>query len=164
MEVELNQNSRLGLLGLGLSLGCLFLLLMSMLGRPHTPEPKLFTWLDFQVWQGERAYQRELATLRREAEGLVALLTASPQPVRAQLQVVHLKQVTAAGVPALHYQRQLLLEAGLAVEAWTVGAGSYESAQEAVEILVESLLPPTSSASPPFMFTLYLPLVVCDGI
>ena len=142
MEYELDLRSKtyrylfgglLILAGLGM---------LGYLGAQVTVEARLFTWRDWQVWQGERAYRQELAGLQQAAEALAALLAGPPNPVRAQLTAAEIAALTAHGLPALSYQRQQLLAAAQAVEQWAVGADSRQAAEAALSQSFRALVVP----------------------
>ena len=119
------------------------LLLLGLLGFFFTPQQGgkagVLTWTEWQVLQRQRAYQRELGRLQRDAEDLTTLLNGRPDPVRGQLTAERIVQDHAEGQPALERQRQLILEAAQSVGAWSVGAISREAARDALERALEAL-------------------------
>lgn len=95
--------------------------------------PQVLSWSGWQLLRAERAYQRELERLQREADGLVELLNQSSDPVRAQITAERIAKQYASGEPALAHPRALLITAANAVQDWSVGVVDDQVAQEALQ-------------------------------
>lgn len=118
-------------------LAALLLVLLGGLGWSVTPTtaagaPRLLTWEDWQANKVRRQAAAELGQLRRECDGLAALLQDAPDPVRAGLALARVQQLAAAGSPLLAEQRQALLAAAEAVNSWAAGAETQPAAAEAL--------------------------------
>jgi hypothetical protein len=112
-----------------------------ILGRAFTPiPPRPFTWTDWQVRQARAAYAAELASLRRDAEALAALVNSpTPDPVQTQIVAEQISSRWQAGLSALSERRSVLVTAAQAVSDWAVGATPAEPARQAVQAALRSL-------------------------
>lgn len=136
--------------------GLILILFFSWVGCLVTPirheKPGLLTWAEWQVLKGARAYQAELTQLQQEIDQLAEMLTQTPDPVRAQLTAARLVQAYGTGEPALQAPREGLIQAALAVQAWAIGADTWETAQAAVNTTSQTLATlsvPAPEPSPP---------------
>jgi hypothetical protein len=136
MELDLTRHRWI----LPLLLSVCLLAALIQIGRACTPESgALLTWADWRVLQGRQAYRLQLQALQRQAEALVELVNAPPDPVLAQLAADQTARQTREGHPALTFQRQLLDSAAQAVRDWAVGAGERAAARQALQAALQSL-------------------------
>lgn len=132
--------------------GLLFITLVGVMGWRMTPltpagAPRFLTWDDWQAFHIRQQVARELAALRRESQALADLLQDTPDPVRAGLALTRIRQLTAGGQPILASQRQALLDAAQAVNAWAAGAETQADATAALQAVIRALAEPTVSPS-----------------
>lgn len=139
MEIDLSGVKKEGwtLAGIGLAV----IIMLMLLGRAFTPPSGgLLTWQEWQIRKARQAYLAERQELRLTAERLAALLTAAPDPARAQVVVQEARQRVAQGrVETLQGERETLLLAAQAVLDWASGMGDYNRAVDAVQSLLSRL-------------------------
>ncbi len=140
MEIEIHRSELESLIG---ALALALVVVLGLIGWRVTPvedgRPRVLTREDWQALKARRAFREELDRLRREAESLSDLLDARPDPVRAGLALDRARQLAAGGHPALAAQREALLAAAEAVNAWAAGAADYAEARAALQGAVETL-------------------------
>jgi hypothetical protein len=139
MEVELEFNKSWHWYWL-LPLTLLVLAGLGALGRIVTPPgEKLLTWSEWQVLQARQAYRRELIVLHQDVETLADLLSAGPDPVRAQLAVEQVLVHTQQGQEMLVTQREAVTLAATALRDWAIGADDRQTAVTALDQAIQSL-------------------------
>ncbi len=112
---------------------------LGALGKSLAPD-RLLTWTEWQILKEERAYDRELAALRRQTEALAEILDGNPDAVRGQwLYEETLRLVNEQRVEALEPERQAVLQAAQAVRDWSLGQIPKEQAIHALEQAVREL-------------------------
>ena len=112
------------------AIGLLIAVLLGVLGWFVLPGGDVLTWTEWQVFQQQRSYQRELARLTLDADRLAGLLGNDiPEPVRAQLILEQvLGDLNASTHPALQIQVDAMLLANDGVYAWVEGVGRKDEA------------------------------------
>lgn len=114
-----------------------------LLGRAITPEtPQVLSWTNWQTLKAERSYQRELGKLREDVGRLTELLNNRPDPVETQILAQRMLNNLEEGHPALLYQRELVAQAAISVQDWSVGALDRQFAVDSLEIAIASLATP----------------------
>jgi len=103
--------------------------LTGFLGWHVTPEDRILSWTEWQIFKQQRVYQHELRILTHNADRLAGLLEAYPDPVRGQLvtESVNL-DLSTLSQPSLDIQRDALHLAGEAVLHWALGTGDRDTA------------------------------------
>ncbi len=139
MEIDLSGVKKEGWTPAGIGLAVIIVLML--LGRAFTPDGGgLLTWQEWQIRKARQAYLAERQELRLTAERLAALLTAAPDPARAQVVVQEARRRAAQGrVETLQGERETLLLAAQAVLDWASGMGDYNRAVDAVQSLLSRL-------------------------
>ena len=116
---------------------------MAQIGQNVTPmdtgEPRLLGWSDWRLLQAERAYAKELSTLRVDAMQLATTLDLRPNPVATQLLIEQIARHTKEGNPTLAGARLALENAALNVRDWSTGTLDRDTAilsvQDALALL-----------------------------
>jgi hypothetical protein len=122
----------------------LVLVILGLIGQPYTRTgsegySQVLSWDGWRWFLMEQQYQAQLKQLQQEANLLIEMLNASPDPVNAQLFRERVERQYRSGSPLLAYARKLLLTAAANVQDWTVGAVTYEHAAASIDQLVKAL-------------------------
>jgi hypothetical protein len=101
------------------------LVCMAQIGQNATPmdagAPRLLGWSDWQLLQAQRAYTKELSSLRTDAMQLSRVLDLKPNPVTTQFLIEQIAQDTKEGDASLAGARLALQNAALNVRDWSTG-------------------------------------------
>jgi len=136
IEIDLSENWWITLLPIVIAV----LVVLAAIGAAVTPaEGGILTPYEWQLRKAEREFHRELAELRDGAEELAALLNKSPDPVRGGMIADNIQALAMDGLPALELQRQAVTAAAEAVRLWTMGGGTREQAEIAVNNAIDAL-------------------------
>jgi len=113
---------------------------ITLLGRAITPEPPhILSWTNWQMFKAERRYHREQGNLREDVVILAELLNQRPDPVQTQILAQRMLNDLEDGHPALNFQRELIAQATIDVQDWSIGALDRQVAKESLEIAIASL-------------------------
>lgn len=111
-----------------------------LLGRAITPEPPhILSWRNWQTLKAERRYQYELDKLRQNVDTLAELLNNRPDPVGTQILAQRILNDLEEGHPALFFQRELVAQAALDMQDWSVGALDRQLAVDSLDNAIASL-------------------------
>jgi hypothetical protein len=95
---------------------------LGLLGWYITPDGKVLTWTEWQVYKQHIAYQQGLRILTRDSDRLATLLAAPPDPVRAQLEVEQVySDLDGIELVALQEQVYALSSAADEIVLWALG-------------------------------------------
>jgi len=116
---------------------------MAQIGQNATPmdssSPRLLGWSDWQLLQAQRAYAKELSTLRTDVTRLEQVLDQRANPVTTQFLIEQIARDTKEGDPALASARLALANAALNVRDWSTGTLNRDTAilsvQDALPLL-----------------------------
>jgi len=137
MEIVIDRRL---LVPLGVLMGVLVVVGLTLLGRAYTPDPaRVIRWADWQAAKVERQYRRELAGLRQDLSDLAEMLRDNPDPVRAEMAASRVAQRHADGLGLLARQREAVVAAAEVVRDWAAGYAGYDEAVAAVNAAVEVL-------------------------
>jgi len=107
---------------------------LALLGMQVTPEGGgVLTPARWSLLKEERAYDKELGTLREDVEELASLINGGPNPVEAGLTADRIQYETLDGHPALALQREAVANASEMVRLWAMGGAMREEAEIALE-------------------------------
>jgi hypothetical protein len=138
--VEMPENSAWWVVGV---VAVLLLLGIGALGKSVTPyyrgEAVILSLSEYQVMRAQRAYQNELAHIQQELDALVDLINQRPDAVLAQMAAERIEAAFVEGEAALYLQRELLIEAALAVRDWSVGLTERDTAYQHLQAALESV-------------------------
>jgi hypothetical protein len=113
---------------------------LALLGRQVTPKDGgILTPARWSLLKEERAYDKELGSLREDLEELARLMNAGPNPVKASLTADRIQYETLAGHLALALQREAVANASEMVRLWSMGGAAREQAEVALEDAVSLL-------------------------
>ena len=130
LEINLSRKALRWLLA-GMAL--LTLIGLGVLGRFRTPDPPhVIWWADWTQWKMAHKYRQELARMKGDLAELAETLQSRPDPVRAELTASRMEQRYTSGLGLLEAQREVTIDAALAVRDWAAGYGTYDAAVQAV--------------------------------
>jgi hypothetical protein len=113
---------------------------LALLGKQVTPESgDVLTPARWNLLKEERAYDKELCTLRDDVEEMTHLMNGVPNPVETGLTADRIQYETLDGHPALALQREAVANASEMVRLWSMGGATREESEialgEAVSLL-----------------------------